>query len=258
MNTIKSLWNTISRNSIFIIALIFLIPMCYLLYKKYYVIKQIKEGMGEGRLKDIIRKIALDKHKNATDANKLIAIQNLLLVSSEKIPTDDSINAKRAMVEISGLPKNVQEEKMKTLGDKVDTIYPYLKEVYPQFDMNFWKNILTSSIKQNTSTSTSKPTSRASNTAPSSLIKYTFIEKIYSVVNNDKLEDSVKIKIIIKLTKPSINLLKTAKKLGGGVFKKALSLLKRKNKKTQNGGAPSPAPNTAPSPAKNNPRKKRK
>jgi hypothetical protein len=227
------------------------------LYQKYYVNKKIQEGMGEGRLKDIIRKIALDKNKNATDANKLIAIQNLLLVSSEKIPTDDSIKAKKAMIEISGLPKNVQEEKMKTLGDKVTTIYPYLKEVYPQFDMNFWKNILTSSIKQNMSTSTSKPTSGSS-----SLIKYTFNEKIYSVVNNDKLEDREKIKIIIKLTKPSINVLKTAKKLGGGVFKKALSLVKRKKKKTQKGGAPAPASAPAsapaPTPAKNNPRKKRK
>jgi hypothetical protein len=237
--------------------------MCYLLYKKYYVIKQIKEGMGEGRLKDIIRKIALDKHKNATDANKLIAIQNLLLVSSEKIPTDDSINAKKAMVEISGLPKNVQEEKMKTLGDKVETIYPYLKEAYPEFDMNFWKNVLTSSINQNTSAPTSQSPSGASNTAPSSPpspIKYTFNEQIYSVINNDKLEDSVKIKIIIKLTKPSINVLKTAKKLGGGLFKKALSVIKRKKKKTQKGGAtaPSPVPASAPAPAKNNPRKKRK
>jgi hypothetical protein len=71
-----------------------------------------------------------------------------------------------------------------------------------------------------------------------------------------------KIKIIIKLTKPSINVLKTAKKLGGGVFKKALSLVKRKKKKTQKGGAPAPAPapasNPASTPAKNNPRKKRK
>jgi hypothetical protein len=230
------------------------------MYQKYYVNKKIQEGMGQGRLKDIIHKIALDKNKNATDANKLIAIQNLLLVSSDTIPTDDSIKAKKAMVEIAGLPKNVQEEKMKTLVDKVDTIYPHLKEVYPQFDMNFWKNVLTTSIKQNTNAPTSQPTSGSS--SPPSPVKYTFNEKIYSVVNNDKLEDREKIKIIIKLTKPSINVLKTAKKLGGGVLKTALSVVKRKKKKTQQGGAPSPSTNPAstpvPSPAKNNPRKKRK
>jgi hypothetical protein len=242
MSTLKFAWNTISRHIVFIIALVFLIPLCYLIYTKYFK-TDIKEGMGEGRLKDIIRKIATDKNKNISDKNKLIAIHNLLLVSTN-IPTEDDIKAKKAMLEISELPKNVQEKKINTLSDKVEKIYPYLREAYPEFDLSFWKNILTSTIKENTNPNllTTSSSSNKKNTLkePSTIIKYTFNEKIYMILNNDKLEDSEKIKLIKKITKPTINVMNTAKTIGKTAFGigrnlagKALTIFKRKKKKSK-------------------------
>jgi hypothetical protein len=194
------------------------------------------EGMGQGRLKDIIHKIALDKNANATDKNKLTSIQNLLLVSSEPIPTDESIAQKKAMIEFAGLPSSVQNDRMQSLTANIDKIYPHLREVYPEFDLNFWKNTLTQSIKNITSTTpASTKTTPASTKTKQPTVKYTFNEQIYSVINNNKIEDSEKIKIIVKLTKPKIELKKMANQLLGKSKKILGKLFGKKSKKSKKG-----------------------
>jgi hypothetical protein len=265
MSTLKLVWNTISRHIVFIIALVFLIPLCYLIYTKYFK-SDIKEGMGEGRLRDIIHKIAIDKNVNASDKNKLIAIQNLLLVSSAKVPTDDDIKAKKAVLEISELPKNVQEEKIKLLSEKVDKIYPYLSEAYPEFDLNFWKKILTSTIKKNTnpkSRSKNPNTPNASSTPnkptqSSSTIKYTFNEKLFMVLNNDKLEDSEKIKIITKLTKPKIKIARARARARTRARARAKSTAKSNTNPINNTNNPTSADNPSNKPEIAKPRRRRK
>jgi hypothetical protein len=188
----KSVFKALSQHIIFIFALLFLCIVGYLIYIKYFSNpSSIKEGMKESKIKEIINRIANDTNPNSTNKNKLTAIQNLLLVSSNKLPTEEDINAKNAMIQIAGLPKDEQAEKLKRLSEKAEIIYPYLKEVYPQFDMNFWKNILTNSIKNNIPIDGITANS----------IKYTFNEKIYSIITNTTIEDSEKIRLIKELTK---------------------------------------------------------
>lgn len=205
----KSLLTILSTHITFIIAVLFVGIACYLIYMKCYSVNGIQEGMGQGRLRDIIRKIAVAKHPNATDVNKLTAIQNVLLVSSDKFPTQEDIDSKRSMMELAQLSNEEQASKLKSLLDTVEKIYPQLREVYPQFDIAFWKNLFETNLKQgNLATSTSKLAK----------IKYTFNEQIFSIINNKNIENAEKIKLIVKITKPRrVNVAKAGKKIGNQI-----------------------------------------
>lgn len=209
----KSNFHRLSPRMIFIFASLFLLIACYIIYINYVSKSSIKEGMKGSKIKEMMDKIANDTNPNSTNKNKLIAIQNLLLVSSDGIPTDESINAKKAMIEITQLPKTDQDAKLKALSDQVDIIYPYLQQVYPQFDKAYWKNILTNSVKTNTAYNAVNP---------KSTITYTFNEQIYNIIQNNMMQDDAKITAIKQLTKRKPK----------SVFKgKSKSVFKRKKKK---------------------------
>lgn len=226
MNTI---FTFLSRHIILIISILFLLFACYMVYIKYYSTHLMREGMGEGRLKDIIHKIAIDKNPNVTNANKLTAIKNVLLVSSDKIPTKTDIEAKKGMLEISGLSQKVQNEKIQDLSGVINNIHPQFKKIYPQLDTSVLNTMITTMVKQSTTPNTTNTTPTGTKTNP--VVKYTFNEQLFMVINNTKLDDIEKIKIIVKLTKPKINIGKTL----GSVKKYSKKLLSigKKKKKTQ-------------------------
>jgi hypothetical protein len=178
-----------------------------MLYIKYKIHYNNIEGMNEKSLKANIYEIATDKNSSVTNINKLTAIHNLLLVSDDQIPTKESIKQKNDLNSLSKLSPSERSDKITSLRDNMDKIYPILEKVFPQLDKPFWLNVLTNAIPGSPGVSTPVLTnaipgapgvSNPSGTIPE--IPYTFNEQIYIILNKDDIQDSEKIKQITKLT----------------------------------------------------------
>jgi hypothetical protein len=151
-----------------------------MLYIKYKIHYNNIEGMDEKSLKADIYEIVSDKNKNIPDVNKLTTIHHLLLVSDGEIPTAESIKQKDDLNSLLKLSPSERADKIKSLQDNIDKIYPILEKVFPQFDKPFWLKVFTNII-------------------PGANIPYTFNEQIYIILNKPDIQDSEKIKKITDL-----------------------------------------------------------
>jgi len=164
-------------NFLFIVTLVFLAIAFYMLFIKYKIHCNIVEGLAEDSLKDVIYKIAVDNDAKISDINKLTAIQNLLYVSTEASeksldPIEKSISQKNAYNEFIKLPQEQRSSKIESLRSKMDQESAELLTMFI-------------------------PVSATIDSTPK---EYTYVEKIYNIVNDKNKLSNEKIASIKELS----------------------------------------------------------